>query len=118
MQADPAKDAFSRKAPMKIQYLNNLAEFEAAMYNDTAELVSIDVDCEGQNPAARFKSHMLADTYLMVTKVNVETWESQAEQGSKAKKLLTQAINTFKSHEDSFQYSRAVRNPVRKRQVA
>ena len=44
MQAEPAKDAFSRKAPMKIQYLNNLAEFEAAMYNDTAKLVSVDVD--------------------------------------------------------------------------
>ncbi|HCK32352.1 MAG TPA: hypothetical protein DHW10_02300 [Rhodospirillaceae bacterium] len=105
MQAEPAKDAFSRKAPMKIQYLNNLAEFEAAMYNDTAKLVSVDVDIYGENPAARFKADMLSDTYLMVTKANVEAWALQVEKGSKAEKLLTQAINTFKSHENSFAHS-------------
>lgn len=118
MQAEPAKDAFSRKAPMKIQYLNNLAEFEAAMYNDTAELVSIDVDYDGQNPAARFKAKMLADTYLMVTKANVEAWALQVEKGSKAEKFLKKAIHTFKSHENSFAHSVVARNPAQRRQVA
>ena len=117
MQAEPAKDAFSRKAPMKIQYLNNLAEFEAAMYNDTAKLVSVDVDIYGENPAARFKADMLSDTYLMVTKANVEAWALQVEKGSKAEKLLTQAINTFKSHEGSYACTQAHKDTKSQREA-
>lgn len=117
MQADPARDAFSKEAPMKIQYLNNLAEFEAAMYKDTAELVSVDVDYDGQNPAARFKSDMLADTYLMVKKENIEAWESQTEKGSKAKELLNLAITTFKSHEDSYACTQAHKDTETQREA-
>ena len=54
----------------------------------------------------------------MVTKANVEAWALQVEKGSKAEKFLKKAIHTFKSHEDSFQYSVAARNPAQRRQVA